>query len=179
MLFFYIRHGDPIYEPDSLTPLGHRQAEALAKRLALFGIDRIYSSTSNRAIETAKHTCDITRKDMTLVDFANEIHVWQDLTVERNGNKCWLFQDMETRALFSDNSVISLGYDWYNHPMLSDYKKGMDKVYNDTTEFFASLGYEHLRYSGKYKVTKQNDERVVLFAHQGFGIAFLSAVFTS
>lgn len=35
MLFFYIRHGDPIYNPDSLTPLGRRQAEALGKRLAV------------------------------------------------------------------------------------------------------------------------------------------------
>ena len=32
MLFFYIRHGDPIYSPDSLTPLGRRQAEALGRR---------------------------------------------------------------------------------------------------------------------------------------------------
>lgn len=42
MLLFYIRHGDPIYKPDSLTPLGHRQAEAVAKRLSLYGIDRIF-----------------------------------------------------------------------------------------------------------------------------------------
>ena len=33
MIFFYVRHGDPIYNPDSLTPLGERQAEAVAKRL--------------------------------------------------------------------------------------------------------------------------------------------------
>lgn len=30
MIFFYIRHGDPIYVPDSLTPLGMRQADAQA-----------------------------------------------------------------------------------------------------------------------------------------------------
>ena len=41
MLFFLIRHGDPIYDPDSLTPLGHRQAEALAKRLSLYGLDEV------------------------------------------------------------------------------------------------------------------------------------------
>ena len=29
MLFFYIRHGEPIYDPDSLTTLGHAQANAL------------------------------------------------------------------------------------------------------------------------------------------------------
>jgi broad specificity phosphatase PhoE len=52
MLFFYVRHGDPTYNPDELTPLGHRQAEAVAKRLSLYGIDKIYSSTSNRAYLT-------------------------------------------------------------------------------------------------------------------------------
>ena len=59
MLFYYIRHGDPIYNPDSLTPLGIRQAEAVSKRLALYGLDRIYSSTSNRAIMTARPTCEL------------------------------------------------------------------------------------------------------------------------
>ena len=28
MLIYYIRHGDPIYDPDSLTELGKRQAES-------------------------------------------------------------------------------------------------------------------------------------------------------
>lgn len=31
MLLYYIRHGMPVYDPDSLTPLGERQAEAAAK----------------------------------------------------------------------------------------------------------------------------------------------------
>ena len=56
MLLFYIRHGDPVYDPDSLTPLGARQAEALAKRLARHGLDRIYASSSNRAMLTAMAT---------------------------------------------------------------------------------------------------------------------------
>ena len=49
MLLYFIRHGDPIYVPDSLTPLGHRQAEAVGRRLALHGLDAVYSSPSNRA----------------------------------------------------------------------------------------------------------------------------------
>ena len=36
MLLFFIRHGDPIYNPDSLTDLGKKQAEALVKRMAGF-----------------------------------------------------------------------------------------------------------------------------------------------
>ena len=50
MLLFFLRHADPIYSPDQLTPLGHRQAEALAKRLSAYGLDRIYSSTAKRAM---------------------------------------------------------------------------------------------------------------------------------
>jgi probable phosphoglycerate mutase len=74
MIFYYIRHGDPVYNPDSLTPLGSRQAEAVSKRLALYGLDRIYSSTSNRAIMTAQPTCEILKKEPVLLDFANEGH---------------------------------------------------------------------------------------------------------
>ena len=41
MLLFIVRHGDPIYNPDSLTPKGHLQAQALAKRFAVNGLDEI------------------------------------------------------------------------------------------------------------------------------------------
>ena len=64
MLFFYVRHADPIYDPDSITPLGERQAESVAKRLALYGLDEIYSSTSNRAKLTAKPTAEILKKEI-------------------------------------------------------------------------------------------------------------------
>ena len=59
MLLYIVRHGDPIYNPDSLTPKGHLQAKALAKRFALHGLDKIYSSPLIRAQQTAKPTCDI------------------------------------------------------------------------------------------------------------------------
>ena len=32
MLLYYVRHGDPIYNPDSLTELGHSQADALDRK---------------------------------------------------------------------------------------------------------------------------------------------------
>lgn len=54
MLLYIIRHGDPIYAPDSLTPKGHLQAAALAKRLAVHGLDKIFASPLVRAQQTAK-----------------------------------------------------------------------------------------------------------------------------
>ena len=176
MLFFYIRHGDPIYDPDSLTPLGLRQAEAVAKRLALYGIDKVYASSSNRAILTAKPTCELLKKEMEIMDFANENHAWADFTVEEGGRRCWCFQHEETRKLFSQEEVISLGHKWYEHEKLQVFKKGSDRVSKETFEFFKSLGYENIRNTGRYKVLKSNNERIAFFAHQGFGVAFLSEI---
>lgn len=174
MLFFYIRHGDPIYEPDSLTPLGQRQAEAVAKRLALYGIDRVYSSTSNRAIQTAKPTCELLKKEMTLLDFTNEKYAEEELQI----NDMWMFWHKPTVELFTEKSLKDLGYDWYEHPQIKkhNFKKGIDRIYNESDKFFKTLGYEHIRNTGKYKVIEANDERIALFAHQGFGIAFLSVL---
>jgi probable phosphoglycerate mutase len=178
MLLFYVRHGDPIYSPDSLTPLGERQAEAVAKRLALYGVDRIYSSTSNRAILTSKPTCEILKKEPTLLEFAHENLAWKDLTVEREDGKgvTWLFNEKWVRELFNDKSIRDLGDRWYEHPAFAkhDYKKGIERIYNDIDAFFSELGYEHDRYTGKYKIKNANDKRIALFAHQGFGLAFLS-----
>ena len=177
MIFFYIRHGDPVYNPDSLTPLGKRQAEALAKRLATFGIDRIYSSTSNRAIETAQPTAELTKKEITLLDFANEGHAWHEFTFEKeDGSRTWAFQDDDNEVFLAGEEMVELGDKWYEHERTAQYKKGMDRVYNDAYEFFKALGYEHIKGTRKYKVIKHSDERVALFAHAGFGKAFLSAM---
>ena len=176
MLFFYIRHGDPIYKPDSLTALGEKQADALAKRLALYGLDKIYSSTSTRAINTAKPTCDLLKKDMELLDFANENHAWEEFTVERNGKRRWLYMDDETKLFFEDESIASLGRNWCEHPEMLTHKRGVDRISNETFNFFKSLGYERIKNTAKYKVLKPNNERIALFAHHGFGLAFLSEI---
>jgi probable phosphoglycerate mutase len=41
---YIIRHGDPDYINNTITPQGHLEAQALAKRLEREGITRIYSS---------------------------------------------------------------------------------------------------------------------------------------
>ena len=57
MLLYIIRHGDPDYSTDTLTEKGVLQAEAVGKRLAATGIDKIYSSPMGRARLTAEPTC--------------------------------------------------------------------------------------------------------------------------
>ncbi len=178
MLFFYIRHGDPIYDPDSLTPLGQRQAEALAKRLATFGIDKIYSSTSIRAQETARPTCELLKKEAALLDFANEGHAWQELTTVTPTGRRWLFQDADATLFFHSRELIDLGHGWHTHPRFAEcaYEKGLARIQKGADELFSSLGYEHIEGMSSYRSVNPNDKRVALFAHQGFGLAFLSCI---
>ena len=177
MLFFYVRHGDPIYDPDQLTPLGHRQAEAAGKRLSMYGVDKIYASTSNRAMQTAQPTCEILKKEKVLLDFANEHYAWLDFALDlEDGGKTWAFMHPEIRRLFVDPSVTALGLEWYKHPALEKYnfKKGLDRIAKEMDALFLELGYEHIPGTGTYKAVRPNDDRVALFAHQGFGMNFLS-----
>lgn len=179
MLFFYVRHGDPIYNPDSLTPLGERQAEAVAKRLALYGIDKIYSSTSNRAYLTAKPTSEILKKDIEQLEFAKEGLAWQELTVVGADEKRrWLFQDPQARRMMVSEEIRALGDEWYTHSFFKDTKSkvGIERITAASDEFFKNLGYEHIPHTGSYKVINDNKERVAMFAHQGFGLAFLSCL---
>ena len=179
MTFYYIRHGDPIYKPDSLTEKGIIQAEALGKVMANVGLDKIYCSTSNRAMMTAEPTLKRLGMEMELLDFANESYAYHEFNMPVDGKKRWLYQNDYARSLFCTPEIKELGFKWYDHPELKEYnyEKAMERVYNSCDELFASLGYEHERYSGRYKVTAHNDMKVALFAHEGFGKAFFSSVF--
>ena len=184
MLLFYVRHGDPIYDPDSLTPLGHRQAEAVGKMLRSLRIDDVYASTSERAKLTATPLCEIAKKEMTLLDFANEGYAWRDLTCfsKARGCRTWIFFAPEMKEVFHTPEMLSLGQRWYEHPMFKteefndkDYGAGIARIQEGTDAFLESLGYKRVS-DGKYEVLSHNDKRVAFFAHQGFGLAFLSCV---
>jgi len=180
MLLFYIRHGDPIYRPDSLTPLGKRQAEAVAKRLCLYGIDKVFASSSTRASMTSDPTCEIMKIEKTEVDFAHEDRAWEFLSAMRDDNsgKTWAFAVPSVRRLFVSPEVLALKEKWYEHPAFAEYefKKGIERCRVESDEFLASLGYEHIPGTGAYKPVAPTEERVALFAHHGFGMSFLSCL---
>lgn len=182
MLFYYIRHGEPLGVPDySLTPLGKEQAKALAKRLCLFGIDRVFASPTLRTMQTAQPICDLLGKEITPCDWADEGIVWNEFTVPHpKYEHTWAFFDPKYLEIFSSPEVRALGERWYEHPELAglNFKAGVERVNAAVDEFFLSLGFRHDRENARYEVVGEhlNRDRVALFAHQGFGMSFFSSM---
>ena len=179
MILFYVRHGDPTYDPDELTPLGHRQAEAIGRRLARYGLDEIYVSSAVRAIETSLPTREMLKMDATILDWTNESHAWEQMSLpDGKGGRTWGFARQDIKELFTSKEIKDLGEMWYTHPYLQDttIPEGYLRIKNLTREFLASQGYVWEEEKGRYRNDVPNDKRIALFAHHGFGVTFLSSV---
>lgn len=179
MLLFFVRHGDPCYDPDSLTPLGHRQAEAIGRRLARYGVGRIFASPMVRAMQTAQPASELMNKEIQVLDFASEQHAWDELTlINEAGHRTWACSHPATLKQFARADVRAMGMRWYDHPCFAQntYKQGMERIARESDAWLASLGYEREEQEGFYRVVRPNEERIALFAHAGFGTAFMSHV---
>jgi len=76
MRLYIIRHAEPDYPRDALTARGHAQAQALAHRLSTMGIDKIYCSPMNRALETARYTAERLGLDVRVEGWTRELEDW-------------------------------------------------------------------------------------------------------
>ena len=179
MLLYYIRHGEPTYDPDELTPNGHRQAEAIARRLARFGLDKIYSSSAIRAQQTAKPASELTRREIVTLDWCHEKYAIADMQLPaENGKMRWCFYLPEIERMMNSPEVRALGDKWYDYPGFppNRFKEGVQRVDREVDAWIETLGYKHDRENKCYIPVAPNDQRVALFAHHGFGMLFFSSV---
>ena len=73
MKIIFVRHGNPDYQLDCLTELGHKQAEAAAEVLCTMGIEKIFSSTHGRALQTAEYTAKKLGFEIHKLEFFREL----------------------------------------------------------------------------------------------------------
>jgi len=110
MLLYIIRHGDPIYNPDSLTKKGVLQADALAKRLAVNGLDKIFVSPMVRARQTAQPTCELLNIKPEIAEWTSEELTWQEFSCADEsfgGGIGWSFNVPKERYKIPE--VLALG----------------------------------------------------------------------
>ena len=180
MLLYLIRHGDPIYDPDSLTELGHKQANALVPRLAPLGFDKIFVSPMIRAQQTAEPTCRELGITPEIKQFLSEGDLFKkmsmplpddyDPTKIRNR---WAFHQQLTN--FKTKESYFMTDNWHTLPAWSEcetMKPAYDEFVSEADKFLAELGY--VREDDHYKIENPKYERVAIFCHQGVGLTFIS-----
>lgn len=174
MLLYIIRHGDPIYETDSLTERGRLQAEAVGKRIAASGIDRIFSSPMGRAKMTAEPACRLLGLDYTVEEWTHEIED-ERLTPYPDG----VLKSISKLPVhtFRRDGNIDLPYDRAYECTAIDQTQMKQKVAyieEEGRKFLERLGYREE--NGVYRILYPNEEKVALFCHSAFERAWLSTL---
>ena len=174
MRIILIRHGEPDYEKDCLTELGHKQAQIAAQRLLIEGIEEIYASPHGRAIQTAEHFSKASGiQNIKILDFIKEI---------RFGREGELY-DSKWNPWLGVNELVKEGKDlqspdWREYPVFKNTYSTIDsdKISVETDKWLSSLGYER---QGLYYLNtcKENNEKTIaIFCHGGSSAAFMSRV---
>ena len=164
MKIIFVRHGQPDYVNDCLTELGHKQAAAAAMRLADYGIERIYSSTNGRALQTAAHTADRIGQEIVRCDFMREI-TWgpsDDAPVLADG------QPWDVGAILVSEGKSLLSRNWENEEPLchSALVQSVDAVRRGFDAWLSALGYQ--REGEYYRVMREDTYKAVaMFSHGG------------
>lgn len=176
MRIVFVRHGEPNYEKDCLTPLGHRQAEAAARRLEEEGIEAIYSSPFGRALETAQAASDhLGVGPVRILDFMHEIY-WgsTDGQPVYHGGHPWEIADELARQGYDLART-----DWPQHPYFRNNQATLEaeRVAREIDAWMATLGYTR---TGAYYRCDRADEAqhtVALFSHGGSSAAAMARIF--
>ena len=170
MKIIFVRHGHPNYKDDCLTELGHPQAVAAAERLKNEILVKIFSSSCGRAFETAEHIAARHNLQITQLDFMREIH-WgvpgtDDFIHPWDNVDAWV-----------QNGKDMITCDWRSAPEYKDRTvlKSYNKVVDGFDGWLKTLGLE--REGSYYRVTKENNDTIMLVSHGGSSSVVFSHIF--
>jgi len=163
MRLYIIRHADPDYKNGTITEHGHKEAKALAERLKIEGIDQIYCSPVQRAIDTMNYTKELLNIELITLNWTREISDWM-------GDKKHLYTstwDVPAEIIHSQKEIPT-HYNWYN---IDEYKGlNLEKKFNEikvkSDEFIESLGYK--KTGNLYECVNHNEKKIAIFCHAGF-----------
>lgn len=175
MRLMIVRHGDPDYSIDSLTPKGWREAELLADRLCKLDIAKFYVSPLGRAKDTASFTLKRLGREAEEMTWMREFDAW----IKRPdvGDRAilwdWLPEDWTKVSSFYDKDA------WSDHTLLKegttehgDIRAEYDWVIVEFDKLLERHGY--CREGQIYRAENANDDTIVLFCHFGLECVLLS-----
>lgn len=171
MKLVIIRHGDPDYSIDSLTPTGWREAHLLAERISKWDVKAFYCSPLGRARDTAKPTLEKMGREVEVLDWLREFPPHINRSIEYKNETCcwdWLPQD------WTGNDQFYGKKSWLEVPVYaeSDVPREYKKVTDGLDALLERHGYK--RENNYYRVLNANTDTVVLFCHFGLESVLLS-----
>ncbi len=170
MRLIYVRHGHPNYELDCLTPRGHQHAAAAAQRLKEEGIEKIYSSTCGRAMETAKYTADLLGLSIEGHDYMREIG-WGTLQGEPLYHDGHPWDTADKMVLENESLVDPLLLE--KEPFCrNDVKNYVQLMAEKSDAWLSSLGFQ--REGLYYRCLGETYHTVAAFGHGGASAALFS-----
>lgn len=173
MKLILVRHADPDYSIDSLTPTGFMEAEALRERMEAIPSDGDYVSPLGRAARTAEIALRNTGRRAVVMDWLREFN----LPVKRphqetdSDGDCvwdWFPADWTVRPAFFDRNA------WMNEPELVS--AGVPEAYRTVCEGLDALLAEHgyVRDGLNYRASGPNHKTFVLYCHFGLECVLIS-----
>lgn len=174
MTIYIIRHAEPDYERDSLTPKGWREADLLSRRLRRISNAFYYVSPLGRARDTASLTLQAVGKPAQTLSWLREFNEGYQVPAQFNPKGYgW---DLPPKTWTQD----PLYYDparWMQAPAYKN--SGIEPVYRTVTDgldrLLAQHGYE--RGDSLYTAVRPNTENILLFCHFGVECVLLSRLF--
>lgn len=170
MKLMIIRHGEPDYSIDSLTPTGWVEAKILADRISKLDVKAFYCSPLGRAKDTASFTLEAMGREAEILPWLQEFPagVIHPGCTEPDCAWDWLPQDwtVEPDYFLRDRWMHTEAMEQANVPALyANVTAELDKL-------LASHGY--VRENNLYRAVSANQDTIVLFCHFGLECVLLS-----
>ena len=170
MKLLIIRHADPDYSIDSLTPTGWKEAELLSHRISRLEVKAFYTSPLGRAKDTASLTLKKMNREATICPWLREF----DCAIARPDRDKriipwdWLPADWTAVPEHFDRNL------WHTTDIMQDghVKEEYDWVTSELDKLLATHGYE--REGNYYHAVNANNDTIVLFCHFGLECVLLS-----
>ncbi len=174
MRIVFVRHGEPDYANDCLTPLGREQARAAAARLQEEGIEEIWSSPLGRARETAEAAADALGLPVRILDFMREVS-WGSLdgTEIFGGGHPWAIVFEMSRQGIDLNGPNWRELPYFRNNRLLECIDGIEKGIDDWLERYGYVR-EGVYYSRAAEEKRQRT--VALFSHGGSSSAAMGHI---
>lgn len=170
MRILLIRHAEPDYSIDSLTPKGRVEAELLSRRLIRYNILDFYVSPLGRARDTAAYTLEKLHREAEVLPWLQE---FRGRFPDPETGRMRIAWDLMPRV-WSDYPGVFDIRTWVDNPV---YDHGnVREIWRETTEGADALMARYgFRKDGPVWRGKKNAENTIaLFCHFGISMAFLA-----